>query len=261
MAVRPPVPVSGGEHAFKRPLGVNQVFSTKKNGTVHQRIKLIDRLAVEEAGRQGGDRLISVVNLRRLLRMQRQHGKIAFSVTPVAGRVEDVGAVRAQRAVIGPQIAVKQRRLRLVGCQTLLNVLDNRINIAKFQPFLGGQLKLPADALLGKKCRPAALLGVGLWRGGEVVVKIETKLRLVTPLMQARELLPEDKRIMGIQRSGGEIFHDQETVVAVAPNGQNLRDRHRFTARQQLKLVGFGGKYRKQFTFVAFNEEIASCVA
>jgi hypothetical protein len=118
--------------------------------------------------------------------MKRQHGKIALSVTPVAGRVKDIGAVGTQRAVIGPQIAVKQRRLRLVGCQTLLNVLDDGINIAKFQPFLGGQLKLPANALLGKKRRPAPLPGIGLWRGREIVVKIETKLRLVAPLMQAR---------------------------------------------------------------------------
>jgi hypothetical protein len=35
---------------------------------------------------------------------------------------------------------VQQRRLRLVGCQTLLNVLDDGVDIAKFQPFFGGQL-------------------------------------------------------------------------------------------------------------------------
>ena len=66
---------------------------------------------------------------------------------------------------------------------------------------------------------------------------------------------------MGIQRTGGEIFHDQKTVIAVATDGQNLRDRHRFTARQQLQLIGFGGKYRKQLAFIAFYEEIAPCVA
>jgi hypothetical protein len=66
---------------------------------------------------------------------------------------------------------------------------------------------------------------------------------------------------MGIQRAGGEIFHDQKTVVAVAADGQNLRDRHRFTARQQLQLVGFGGEYREQLSLIAFHEKIASCVA
>ncbi len=70
--------------------------------------------------------------------------------------------------------------------QALLYMLDDSINVAKFQPFLSGQLKLPANALLGKKRRPAALPGVGLRGGGEIVVEIETKLRLVAPLMESR---------------------------------------------------------------------------
>ena len=78
---------------------------------------------------------------------------------------------------------MQQRRLRLVGCQTLLNVFDDGIDIAKLQTFLRSQFQLPANALLSKECRPASLPGIGLWGGGEVVVKIETKLRLVAPLM------------------------------------------------------------------------------
>jgi len=45
---------------------------------------------------------------------------------------------------------------------------------------------LPADALLGKKRRPFTLPGIGLRRGGEIVIEIETKLRLIAPLMKAR---------------------------------------------------------------------------
>lgn len=35
--------------------------------------------------------------------------------------------------------------------QALLYMLDDSINVAKFEAFLGGELKLPADTLLGKK--------------------------------------------------------------------------------------------------------------
>ncbi|STQ12503.1 Uncharacterised protein [Enterobacter cloacae] len=69
--------------------------------------------------------------------------------------------------------------------QALLYMLDDSINVAKFEAFLGGEFKLPADTLLGKKGRPAALPGIRLWCGGEIVIKVETKLRLVAPLMQA----------------------------------------------------------------------------
>jgi hypothetical protein len=51
-----------------------------------------------------------------------------------------------------------------VGRQTLLNVFDDGVDIAKFQPFFGGQLKLPANALLGKKVdqRRCQALGCGV---------------------------------------------------------------------------------------------------
>lgn len=37
-----------------------------------------------------------------------------------------------------------------MGGQALLYMLNDGINIAKFQPFFGGQFKLPSDALFGK---------------------------------------------------------------------------------------------------------------
>jgi hypothetical protein len=52
----------------------------------------------------------------------------------------------------------------------------------------GGELQLPADALFGKERGPATLPGVGLG-SGKVVIKIQTKLRLIAPLMQMGDLL------------------------------------------------------------------------
>ena len=132
----------------------------QKYGAVHQRIKLIHRLTIEEAGRQGRNRLIPVVYLRRLFWVQRQHGKVALSVTPVAGRVEDIGAVGPQRAVIGPQITVEQRRLRLVGgrrcctCSTMASILPNS------SPFRRQALAASQCAARQKR-RPATLPALG----------------------------------------------------------------------------------------------------
>ena len=67
--------------------------------------------------------------------------------------------------------------------QPLLNNINKMIDITKMQAFLGGEFQLPADALFGKESGPATLPGVRLGGGGEVVVKIQTKLRLVAPLM------------------------------------------------------------------------------
>ena len=75
--------------------------------------------------------------------------------------------------------------------------------------------------------------------------------------MQARYLLSQNKRIVGIQRTGREVFHHQKAVVAVAAHGQHLRDGDRFAARQQFQLIGFGGENREQLSLVAFYEEIA----
>ena len=63
--------------------------------------------------------------------MQRQHGEVALSVSPVAGWIEDIGAVRPQRAVAGPEIAVQQRGLGLVAAEALLHVLNDGIDIAE----------------------------------------------------------------------------------------------------------------------------------
>jgi hypothetical protein len=57
---------------------------------------------------------------------------------------------------------VKQRRLRLMTAQPLLNNINKMIDIAKMQAFLGGELQLPADALFGKERGPATLPGVRL---------------------------------------------------------------------------------------------------
>ena len=71
----------------------------------------------------------------------------------------------------------------MVG-QSLLYQIDSGIDIAKVQSLLRRELQLPADTLLGKKNRPATLPGVGLRRGGKIVIKIQTELRLIAPLMQ-----------------------------------------------------------------------------
>jgi hypothetical protein len=63
-------------------------------------------------------------------------------------------------------------------------VFDNGVDIAKLQPFFCGQFQLPANTLFGEKGRPAALPGIRLRGSGEVVIKIEAKLRLVAPLVE-----------------------------------------------------------------------------
>jgi hypothetical protein len=62
---------------------------------------------------------------------------------------------------------VKQRRLRLMTAQPLLNNINKMIDITKMQAFLGGEFQLPADALFGKERGPATLPGVrlGWWKG------------------------------------------------------------------------------------------------
>jgi hypothetical protein len=75
--------------------------------------------------------------------------------------------------------------------QPLLHIIDDAVDIAKVQPFFGSQLQLPADTLFGKESRPATLPGVGLRRGGKIVIKIQTKLRLIAPLMQMGNMLAE----------------------------------------------------------------------
>ena len=79
---------------------------------------------------------------------------------------------------------MEQGCLRLVRSKALLNMFDYGVNITKLQPFFCRQLQLPADTLLGKKNRPATLPGVGLRRGGKIVIKIQTELRLIAPLME-----------------------------------------------------------------------------
>lgn len=90
-----------------------------------------------------------------------------------------------------------------MAAKALLHVLNNGIDIAEMQSFLCRQLKLPADALLGKECRPAALPGVGLGSRGKVIIKIEPKLRLIAPLMQMRDLLTEQKSVMRVEGARG----------------------------------------------------------
>ncbi len=41
-------------------------------------------------------------------------------------------------------MAVQQRRLRLMRCKTLLNMLDDGIDIAESDPFFCRQFQLPA---------------------------------------------------------------------------------------------------------------------
>ena len=74
--------------------------------------------------------------------------------------------------------------------QSLLDLRNNGVNVTKLKSFFSGQLQLPAYSLLGEKGRPATLPGIGLRRGGKVVVEIKPKLRLIAPLMQVRQLLP-----------------------------------------------------------------------
>ncbi len=56
----------------------------------------------------------------------------------------------------------------------------------------------------------------------------------------------------------GQIFHDQETVVAIAANCINLRNANGFTPRQQLKLVCFSGKDRQKLALITFNKVVPS---
>lgn len=85
-------------------------------------------------------------------------------------------------------------------------------------PALSRRLALAASQCAARqKMSTSDAASIGLWRGGEIVVKVETKLRLVAPLMQARQLLAKDERIMGIQRAGGEIFHHRSCSRGRSP--------------------------------------------
>ncbi|MNR35439.1 hypothetical protein D3C85_1532870 [compost metagenome] len=114
--------------------------------------------------------------------------------------------------------------MRLMRGKSLLDMFHDGVDIAKLQPFFRSKLQLPADTLFGKECRPAALPGVGLWRGGKIVIKIKTKLRLIAPLMQTSNLLAQHKRVVRVQRTGREIIHHQKAVVAIAAKRPDLRD-------------------------------------
>ena len=46
---------------------------------------------------------------------------------------------------------MQKRWLRLMGRETLLNMLDNGVDIAKRNAFFSGEFQLPANTLLGKK--------------------------------------------------------------------------------------------------------------
>ena len=127
------------------------MLAAEQDSAVELGIELINRLAVGKIRRQRQHGLVTIVNLRRLLGVERQHGQVAFAIAPVAGGVEHAGAVRSQGAVARPQIAVQQRGLRLVILQALVNMADNGVDIAKGEPFFCRQLQLPADALFGKE--------------------------------------------------------------------------------------------------------------
>ena len=66
---------------------------------------------------------------------------------------------------------------------------------------------------------------------------------------------------MRIQRTGREVFHDHEAVVAIAADGKDLRYANGFASRQQLQLIGLGGEDRQEFPFVAFHEVIFAAEA
>ncbi|GHK50814.1 hypothetical protein KPZU09_05500 [Klebsiella pneumoniae] len=61
---------------------------------------------------------------------------------------------------------------------------------------------------------------------------------------------------MRIQRTGREVLHDHEAIVAIAADGKDLRYANGFASRQQLQLIGLGGEDRQKFPFVAFHEVI-----
>ncbi|VTP61949.1 Uncharacterised protein [Serratia rubidaea] len=84
--------------------------------------------------------------------------------------------------------------------QTQVDNIHQLIDIAEGHAFLRRQLQLPADALFGEEFRPAALPGIGLRRGGQMVVKVEAELRLFAPAVQMRQLLSQAVGAVRIQR-------------------------------------------------------------
>ncbi|MNI50969.1 hypothetical protein D3C73_1056640 [compost metagenome] len=103
-------------------------------------------------------------------------------------------------------------------------MVNNGVNIAKCDPFFGGKLQLPANPLFCKKGRPATLPRIGLRRGRECIIKVEAKLRLIAPFMKMRELLSENKGVVGIQWTGREEIHHQKAVVSVCTDRPDLGD-------------------------------------
>ncbi|MNL74979.1 hypothetical protein D3C87_2007010 [compost metagenome] len=83
-----------------------------------------------------------------------------------------------------------------------------------------------------------------MWRGGKIVIKIKTKLRLIAPLMQTSNLLAQHKRVVRVQRTGREIIHHQKAVVAIAAKRPDLRNPDGFAAGEQFQLVGFRSEDR-----------------
>jgi hypothetical protein len=160
------------------------MLATKQNGTVNQGIKLIHRLALEKVCGRAKQTDIRH-RFARLFRMQRQHGKIALSVAPVAGRVEDIGPS-------GPSAQFLTTNRRAAAKAAADAKQDAAEHVRQWRRYcqIPALFPRPAQAasryVVRQKGRPAALPGIGLRGGGEIVIKIEPKLRLVAPLVQTR---------------------------------------------------------------------------
>lgn len=70
-------------------------------------------------------------------------------------------------------------------------------------------------------------------------------------------MLTEQKGIVRIERFWRQIFQQKKAIFAVAADAKHFRHRDRFTARQQVELIGFGGKAGQQRRIVAFHEDRA----
>ncbi|MNE61270.1 hypothetical protein D3C80_1564720 [compost metagenome] len=76
-----------------------------------------------------------------------------------------------------------------MGLQSGMNHGGDIFNAAERHAFFRRQLQLPANALLGEERGPAALPAVGLHKRCQFIIKIQTELQLLTPLMQRGQLL------------------------------------------------------------------------
>lgn len=111
-----------------RGLGLASVGAPEEIGVVEKVIQVVEVLALPMANRTGPGGVVAIEEGRRKTTEQRRHRQIHFTVSPMHRRVEDRGAVPWQQTgIAGPEIAMHQRRHRLVTVQPVDNAGQQRL--------------------------------------------------------------------------------------------------------------------------------------